>query len=114
MELNAAMNVLSPGDLYDLMPRTYPKENPVDMVGFKQFPGMVFLDVEMWEWEDQPTMTILGWLKYALKVAENKPIVPELTVASRALRLAPPHVQQRLTALQWVPCDIVPLADTVH
>ena len=43
---NASMNALTPEDVYDLIPRTYPKANPVSMAGFDQFPGLGRFDLE--------------------------------------------------------------------
>jgi hypothetical protein len=71
VDFNASMNALTPQDVYDLISRTYPRANPVAMAGFDHFPGLGFFYLKKWEAEDQPVLTTTGWLKLALKVAEN-------------------------------------------
>ena len=53
---NAPMNALTPEDVYDLIPRTYPKANPVSVAGFDHVPGLRHFDVEKWR-----TRTGSGW-----------------------------------------------------
>ena len=71
VEFNASMKSLTPEEVYDLIPRTYPRANPVAMAGFDHFPGLGYFDLKKWAQENQPVLTTTGWLKLALKVAEN-------------------------------------------
>jgi hypothetical protein len=54
-----------------VIPRTYPKANPVALAGFDAFPGVGHFDLDLWRKENQPVLTTVGWLKMAMKVAEN-------------------------------------------
>jgi hypothetical protein len=71
VEFNTALSCLTPDDVYDLIPRTFPKVSPVALAGFEQFPGLGKFDLEKWVKEDQPVLTTTGWLKLALKVAQG-------------------------------------------
>ena len=71
VEFKASIRALTPEDVYDLIPRTYPKANPVAMAGFDHFPGMGRFSFKQWEEEKQPALTTTGWLKLAFRAAEN-------------------------------------------
>ena len=71
VEFNKSMQALTPDAVYDLIPRTYPKVNPVELAGFDAFPGVGHFDLKRWGQENQPVLTTVGWLKLAIKVAEN-------------------------------------------
>ena len=71
VEFNHSMKTLTPEAVYDLIPRTYPKANPVELAGFENFPGVGHFDLKRWAEENQPVWTTVGWLKLAIQVAEN-------------------------------------------
>jgi hypothetical protein len=89
VEWNTAMAALPPSDIYDLIPRMYPKVNPVPLAVFDQFPGLGLFDIRQWNVEDQPILTRAGWLKLALKVAANdlENLQTVFNIATEELRL---------------------------
>jgi hypothetical protein len=68
---NKAAKCLKPEEVYDLIPRTYPKANPVALAGFDEFPGLGKFDYKVWEQENQSVLDTVGWLKLVLLVANN-------------------------------------------
>ena len=68
---NKAAQCLTPEDVYDLIPRTYPKANPVALAGFKEFPGLRKFDLKKWAEEDQPVLTTEGWMKLVMLIASK-------------------------------------------
>ena len=70
-EFNLAFQAMSPEQIWDLIPRVYPKANPVPLAGFAVFPGLGRFDLERWAAEDSPVLTSVGWLKVAVLVSEN-------------------------------------------
>jgi hypothetical protein len=89
VEWNTAMAALPPSDIYDLIPRMYPKVNPAPLAMFDQFPGLGLFDIRQWNVEDQPILTRAGWLKLALKVAANdlENLQTVFNIATEELRL---------------------------
>ena len=66
---NKAANCLTPEDVYDLIPRTYPKVNPVALAGFDVFLGLGRFDLRRWAEDNGPVLTTEGWLKLVVLIA---------------------------------------------
>ena len=62
---------MSPDDVYDMIPRTYPKANPVPLAGFDAFPGLGRFDFKRWEQDNEPVMATEGWCRLAMKIASK-------------------------------------------
>jgi hypothetical protein len=65
VEHNGTMAASTPADVYDRIPRTYPKVNPVPLAGFDQFPGIGHFDLK----SNMPALTLKGWIRAAVRVA---------------------------------------------
>jgi len=71
VEFNKAAACLTPEDVYNMIPRIYPKANPVKLADFEAFPGLGRFDYEQWMKDDQPVLTTAGWCQLAMKIASN-------------------------------------------
>ena len=71
VEFNNAMNCMTPDDVYNMVPRTYPKANPVPLAGFDAFPGLGRFDFVKWQEDNEPVMTTEGWCRLAMQVASK-------------------------------------------
>ena len=56
----------------EVIPRTYPKANPVAVDGWEVFPGMGRVDLVSWETENTPTLTVLSWRELAVRAAAQR------------------------------------------
>ena len=74
VEFNKASNCITPEEVYDMIPRTYPKANPVPMAGFEAFPGLGRFDFRKWQEDNEPVMTTEGWCRLAMKIASKDPV----------------------------------------
>ncbi len=63
--------MLRPEDVYDLIPRTYPKANPAALAGFEVFPGLGKFDLRQWEEDNGPMLSTEGWLKLVMLIASS-------------------------------------------
>jgi len=71
VEFNRAGQCLTPEDVYDLIPRTYPKANPVPLADFEAFPGLGQFDFLQWVKDNEPMLTTEGWCKLAMTIASQ-------------------------------------------
>ena len=68
---NKSLDCLTPEDVYDMIPRTYPKANPVELAGFDAFPGLGRFDLEQYRRDNSPGLDTVGWLKFVVRVAQG-------------------------------------------
>ena len=70
-EWNNALSCLSPDDVYDLIPVTFPRASPITVAGIPQFPGMGKLNLPKLKNEQAPVLSTAGWVQLCLKVASK-------------------------------------------
>jgi hypothetical protein len=70
---NRAAAALTPEQVYDLIPRTYPKTNPVALADYEQFPGIGRFDFIKWQQDNAPVLTTSGWCQLAMRISADNP-----------------------------------------
>jgi hypothetical protein len=70
---NRAAQALTADQVYDLIPRTYPKTNPVALADYQQFPGIGRFDFIKWEQDNAQVLTTAGWCQLAMRIAAGNP-----------------------------------------
>ncbi len=64
-----ALRQLTPEELFELIPVTYPKMNAVRTPAGFYLPGVSKFPVNQWIADDYPVLGTAGWCKLAMKVA---------------------------------------------